>query len=388
MDGSAQLTEVRFTRKRQGYDPDEVDNFLERVGERVYDLQENVRAADQRVADAERQVAEAQKKVADAERRLAASATNGPAPVGREGAARPGPAASEPATKSAEAEDLEETLKNTLILAQRTADTAVKEATAEAERILAQAKADADRRTRETDTACKAQLEKAATEAQQRVDAASGPIKTEVVRLEEAKKRLSTETAALDSHLAAQRDRIREALATLQAIVDDPTKFSVDAQPAPSGSASTRPSPSAPDAKPARQATNDAPPARRPSPRPAAQPARPSATPAPVAAKPLEARPTAGSAARAAATARPAPAPPATRPSDDGGPPTAEIDLTSDAPVAEDDNFLDELRRAVGDAEPEVVDKDTADEAMQAFFEQQDGDLDAQPRRSRFGRRH
>jgi hypothetical protein len=56
----------------------------------------------------------------------------------------------------------------------------------------------------------------------------------------------------------------------------------------------------------------------------------------------------------------------------------------------DDDNFLDELRRAVGDSEsdPSTSGPDEADEAMQAFFEQRDSDLDAERRRSRFGRRH
>jgi hypothetical protein len=76
------------------------------------------------------------------------------------------------------------------------------------------------------------------------------------------------------------------------------------------------------------------------------------------------------------------------RPADEGGPPTASIDLTSDAPAVDDDNFLEQLRRAVGETDPADETSEPADDAMQAFFEQQDGDLESPPRRARFGRRN
>jgi hypothetical protein len=72
----------------------------------------------------------------------------------------------------------------------------------------------------------------------------------------------------------------------------------------------------------------------------------------------------------------------------DPGPPTAQIDLTSEPPLVDDGNFLDELRRAVGDPDEGTTGPDEADDAMQAFFEQRDSDLEPDRRRSRFGRRH
>ena len=39
------LTDVRFSVARKGYDPDEVDNFLERVSAAVAQLQEKLRQA-------------------------------------------------------------------------------------------------------------------------------------------------------------------------------------------------------------------------------------------------------------------------------------------------------------------------------------------------------
>jgi DivIVA domain-containing protein len=173
MDGSAQLTEVRFSRKRQGYDPDEVDNFLERIGERVYELQESVRASSKRLEDTQAQLAAAGEKLAVAERK-ASEAERRLSSGGPSGSSAPSPSGSDQVVKSAAAEDLEETLKNTLVLAQRTADTAVKEATAEAERIRGSAKADAERLARQTDEACQAKMDKAEGEARQRIDSASG----------------------------------------------------------------------------------------------------------------------------------------------------------------------------------------------------------------------
>jgi DivIVA domain-containing protein len=391
MDGSAQLTEVRFSRKRQGYDPDEVDNFLERIGERVYELQESVRASSKRLEDTQAQLAAAGEKLAVAERK-ASEAERRLSSGGPSGSSAPSPSGSDQVVKSAAAEDLEETLKNTLVLAQRTADTAVKEATAEAERIRGSAKADAERLARQTDEACQAKLDKAEGEARQRIDSASGPIKTEVLRLEELQKRLSGETRALESNLAAQRARIREALSTLQAVVDDPAKFAPDPSAVAPATPTSNATPAAPKAAaPTAAAATPA----RPAPRPAVSrtDTAPVASSAP-GGKPLEARPrpglesrpTAGSAAQAAAVVRPTVTTP--RPADEGGPPTASIDLTSDAPAVDDDNFLEQLRRAVGETDPADETSEPADDAMQAFFEQQDGDLESPPRRARFGRRN
>ena len=46
MDGNPQLlTDVKFSTHRKGYDPDEVDNFLERVSAAVAQLQDKLRQA-------------------------------------------------------------------------------------------------------------------------------------------------------------------------------------------------------------------------------------------------------------------------------------------------------------------------------------------------------
>ena len=68
------LTDVRFSVARKGYDPDEVDNFLERVSAAVAQLQEKLRhataaqeAAETRAADAIRNESRLQSRIAELE---------------------------------------------------------------------------------------------------------------------------------------------------------------------------------------------------------------------------------------------------------------------------------------------------------------------------------
>src|SRR6476646_5772420 len=102
------INEVEFHQKMRGYDPDEVDDFLERVASAVEQFIERVKAAEQRAAVAERRLAE----------------------VGQQRGAAPAPA---PAVAEGEETDA---IKRTLVLAQRTADAAIREAEDEAARTL------------------------------------------------------------------------------------------------------------------------------------------------------------------------------------------------------------------------------------------------------------
>ncbi len=114
MDVSPQLLrEVEFREQWRGYNPDEVDDFLERVAAALERLQEKLRETTDRAVRAERRVAE---------------------------------------------DSGDEALKRTLVLAQRTAQSAVDEAQAEAENLLAAARdqaattlAEAEQRAAEMD---------------------------------------------------------------------------------------------------------------------------------------------------------------------------------------------------------------------------------------------
>lgn len=175
------INEVEFSMARRGYDPDQVDEFLEKVavavGElnaRLADLQGRVGEAERRAADAERRAEEAERKVAEAGAEL-----------------------------SAEAEAELETLKRTLVLAQRTADAAVREAQEEARRLVAKAESDA----------------REAHEATRRA------VLEEIARLEASRDGLRAEVDALERHLAGQRSRLQGAIDDLQRILDEPTRF-------------------------------------------------------------------------------------------------------------------------------------------------------------------
>src|SRR5690348_599348 len=80
------LTDVRFSVARKGYDPDEVDNFLERVSAAVAQLQDKLRqatanaeAAEGRATEATRTQTLLQARVDKLEADLAAAGSSAPA---------------------------------------------------------------------------------------------------------------------------------------------------------------------------------------------------------------------------------------------------------------------------------------------------------------------
>jgi DivIVA domain-containing protein len=93
------VREVEFREKLRGYHPEDVDQFLERVAKGIEILQERLRAATERAVRAER--------------------------------------------SAADSTENDDTLRRTLVLAQRTADAAVQEAREQAAQIVAEAEAHA-----------------------------------------------------------------------------------------------------------------------------------------------------------------------------------------------------------------------------------------------------
>ncbi len=108
MEGTPQLlTDVKFTQLRKGgYDPEEVDNYLERINEAVAKLADNLRSATERAESAQSQLADARRAQAEAEAELEVIRSGeGGAPA-------------------------DEQLAKVLVLAQRAADQAIDEANA------------------------------------------------------------------------------------------------------------------------------------------------------------------------------------------------------------------------------------------------------------------
>jgi cell division initiation protein len=166
---SRALREVEFREKLRGYNQDDVDEFLERVAEGVDALHERLRQALERAARAEQ-----------AAKAAAASAQES--------------SSSEPGVD-------DDTLRRTLILAQRTADMAVKEANEKAEEILANAQNEARQLVADAQESARRMSQESARE-----------LKAEMTRLEEMRDRLAADVEALRQHVQSQRAQVAQAL--------------------------------------------------------------------------------------------------------------------------------------------------------------------------------
>jgi cell division initiation protein len=153
MDANA-IRDIQFREKLRGYHPEDVDTFVARVAETVESLQRRVDAAEAQLADVQSQ--------------------------------------------SSEAANHEDSLRRTLVLAQRTADLAVQEAREEAARLLADAHAQHDSLVAEVE-AHKATLR----------EDAEAEIRDERERLYEQRAALLADVEALEHHLARERERLR-----------------------------------------------------------------------------------------------------------------------------------------------------------------------------------
>ncbi len=167
MDVSPQtIRDVEFREKLRGYHQDDVDEFLERVAGALEILQERLRVANERAERAERQAGESR-------------------------------------------ED-DESLRRTLVLAQRTADLAVREANEQAGAILASAESRAA-----------ALVDSAAEEAHRLADEAHSLLRSDVERLESARSRLSQDVERLLRYLDDQRSRAKAVLVDAARNLDD-----------------------------------------------------------------------------------------------------------------------------------------------------------------------
>jgi len=321
------LEQAEFTQVRKGgYDRDEVNGFLDRAvamaAKVEAKLTETMEAASRGGAPADVDIeAEVARGV------QARLAEQPPAPA-------PAPAA--PAGPSDE--ERAEEVRRTLVMAQRTADAAVREAREDAARILAEANAEASK----TRTELAAQLETERTEARDR-------IRTEITQLEGVRESLRTDVGLLERHVEEQRNQLRSTLGELQRLLDDPSGFRLAPSPAlldpevPEPDATPLVDGAAPEAAPA-----PAPEAPAPAPIVAEPPAAPAA---PVAAEPPAIAPVEEPEPPAAPPAAPnlsfgdvehAP------PGRGGAEATQPVRIVAD----DDDPFMAELRKAIDDDEP------------------------------------
>ncbi|MGH9273815.1 MAG: DivIVA domain-containing protein [Acidimicrobiales bacterium] len=194
MDVTPQLLhDVEFREaKRGGYNTQDVDDFLERLAVGLERQDASVRDARQRIEAAEARAAEAERRAVQAEQR------------------------------ASDTSDSDETLKRTLVLAQRTADAAIREAEEQASKTLSSAQDQAARLladAQETSARARAEAEDDARRAQQD---ARDLVQAEMRELEAARDQLHDDVDVLERHLEEQRDRLRHSVRELQMLLDDP----------------------------------------------------------------------------------------------------------------------------------------------------------------------
>ena len=312
--------------KRNGYNTQDVDEFIEQVKVEYGSHEVMLREARQRAEALESRVADAERRVADAEERAAAGS------------------------------DTDETLKRTLVLAQRTADAAIKEAEEQAERTLSSAQDQAARLLADAQEASARARAEAENEARRAQEEARTRVLGELRDLEAARDQLHTDVDNLERHLEEQRDRVRLTTRELQRLLDDPAALREVAMPVLADV--VVPAEEAPAVAAAPEAVEDDGPAREAAP-----------DEDPVAWTPDDD-------AWEQEPPPPPPASPAYADPEDSGPDTEAVDVLAPRD-ADDDAYLAELRKAMTDESP-LGPREDDEDGFGAVEE---------PPRSRFGRR-
>lgn len=178
--------------KRGGYNTQDVDEFIEQVKVEYQRHEVLVREARQRAEAVDARVAEAEQRAAAAEQRAMATT------------------------------DDDDMLKRTLVLAQRTADAAIKEAEEQASRTLSSAQDQAARMLADAQEATARARAEAETEARRAQEEARTRVLSELRDLEAARDQLHADVDTLERHLEEQRDRVRLTTSELQRLLDDP----------------------------------------------------------------------------------------------------------------------------------------------------------------------
>ena len=205
----AQIAGASFRTVRKGYDREEVDAFLGLAAQALEAAQQQATAM------------EARARAAVARLQEATAATSEPAP-----AAPAEPPPTEPAaSKTTESElkasrDEVETISRTLLLAQRTADTAVAEAESEAERIRTEARTEAEATIDSTREMSAQLLDEAKTEARTAGQAERQAAENEVQSLKARREFLVGDVDQLETFLVDQRERLRGAAQQIEALVE------------------------------------------------------------------------------------------------------------------------------------------------------------------------
>ncbi|BAN02268.1 DivIVA domain-containing protein [Ilumatobacter coccineus] len=199
---------AEFKTVKKGLDPDEVRAFLEEV------------AAELERAQNQSTAMEARARAAVARLQEISEATPA-APA--DGAVEPAPAVAavpEPAADVVPSVDQAETISRTLLLAQRTADTAIAEAEAEAARLRTEAEAEATKTIASAQEISERLSTEAREEARKQGEAERIQVESEVNALLARRDFLESDVDHLQTFLVDERNRLREAANDILELVE------------------------------------------------------------------------------------------------------------------------------------------------------------------------
>jgi DivIVA domain-containing protein len=197
MDVSPQsIRSTTFKSARKGYDPDEVNAFRERVAAAV-ELAQNQAAS----MEARARAAVAKLQELSQQNEQAAARVQEPAPI-------------------VASTDDAETISRALLLAQRTADSTVENARAEASRLRAEAESEASSIVAMARASTAALIEEGRAEARRSSEAERAEAANELQSLMARRDFLLADVDQLEQYVQAQRERLRDAAVALSDLVD------------------------------------------------------------------------------------------------------------------------------------------------------------------------
>jgi DivIVA domain-containing protein len=193
MDFSPQtVRSAGFRTVKKGYDQAEVDDFKEKVAAAIETAQNQATAMEARARAAVAKLQEVSQQVSSGSRDAGASGND---------------------------EDAE-TISRTLLLAQRTADTTVAQATADAESITVKARVDATTVIDNARAMADKLLDEARLEARRSAESERIKAENEVQALLARRDFLLADVDQLEHYVDAQRERLRDAAVSLQDLVE------------------------------------------------------------------------------------------------------------------------------------------------------------------------
>lgn len=231
---------AEFRTVKKGLDPNEVQAFLHSVADELERAQNQSTAMEARARAA---VARLQELSDDHGAQSAATAS----PTAPTIVAEPVAGEPEPVTVTASV-DQAETISRTLLLAQRTADTTVAEARAEAQRLRTEAETEATQQIDNSREMSESLLNEARVEARKVGEAERSAMEGEVNSLAARRDFLESDVDHLEQFLVDQRSRLRDAASQIVELTERvPGGLGEVRRPLVSGAAATAETPETPE---------------------------------------------------------------------------------------------------------------------------------------------